>query len=454
MSLLEDFLKKNMESKIKVNVIGDSMLDMYFDVTVDRISPEFPIPVYKSISADPQSGLVPGGAANVAMQFNYFNANVNYISLITNLSKAIYNSRGINTDYCKVVDNMFIPLKKRIYSDNIPLVRWDIEKENYGLDDIKKHLMDLNIPNSDVNIFSDYNKGVFSFPWFRKYFKNAISIVDPKNANIDLWEDCSIFKPNSSEAKSLSDKKNWKDQIDFFTNSIRCKSVVITQSGEGVVGKDTDYFEYRPDYKTKNINSVIGAGDCFACFMAMALMRGFTLVQSCEIAYIAGSFYVQRNLNKPISPAELITLDGNKLIKIPEILSQRNFKLVFTNGCFDFGLTAAHVELLKFAKNQGDKLVVALNSDESTLRLKGSGRPILPLEERIKIISSFDCVDYVLSFEDDTPLDVIKKTNPDVIVKGGDYKKDEVVGNDIAEVVIFNYLNVTSTTKKIQKYFS
>lgn len=141
----------------------------------------------------------------------------------------------------------------------------------------------------------------------------------------------------------------------------------------------------------------------------------------------------------------------SKYVEEPEILSQRNFKLVFTNGCFDFGLTAAHVELLKFAKRHGDKLVVALNSDASTARLKGSGRPILPLEERIKIVSSFDCVDYVLSFEEDTPLEIIKKIDPDIIVKGGDYKKHEVVGNQIAEVILFDYMDVTSTTEKINK---
>ncbi len=451
MNIINNFLKKNMESKISINVIGDSMLDWYYDVDVNRISPEFPIPVFKSSSEDPEAGSVPGGAANVAMQYNYFNVDVKYVSLITSLARIIYNARGINTDYCKVVDNMLLPVKKRIYSDGIPLVRWDIEKENFGLDDIKKHLMDLVIPSSDMNIFSDYNKGIFNMPWFRKYFKNADSIVDPKHANIDLWEDCTVFKPNASEAKTLSDKKGWKDQVEFFTNSIRCKSVVITQSGEGVVGKDSDYFEYRPKQKTKKVSSVIGAGDCFVCFMSMALLRGFTLPQACEIAYKAGTFYVQRNMNQPISPAELLSLSDSKYVEEPEILSQRNFKLVFTNGCFDFGLTAAHVELLKFAKRHGDKLVVALNSDASTARLKGSGRPILPLEERIKIVSSFDCVDYVLSFEEDTPLEIIKKIDPDIIVKGGDYKKHEVVGNQIAEVILFDYMDVTSTTEKINK---
>jgi len=121
MNIINNFLKKNMESKISINVIGDSMLDWYYDVDVNRISPEFPIPVFKSSSEDPEAGSVPGGAANVAMQFNYFNVDVKYVSLITSLARIIYNARGINTDYCKVVDNMLLPVKKRIYSDGIPL---------------------------------------------------------------------------------------------------------------------------------------------------------------------------------------------------------------------------------------------------------------------------------------------------------------------------------------------
>jgi D-beta-D-heptose 7-phosphate kinase/D-beta-D-heptose 1-phosphate adenosyltransferase len=451
MDLIKQFLQKNNANKTTINIIGDSMFDMYYDVSVNRISPEFPIPVYKSQSEMPDSGVIPGGAANVAMQFKHFNVNINYISLISSYAKIIFESNGINTNYCKIVDGMLIPSKKRIFAENIPLVRWDIEKESFGLDDIKKHLMDLTIPNSDLNLFSDYNKGVFATPWFRKFFKNTKSIVDPKNANIDLWEDCDVFKPNSIEAKFLSNKKNWQDQIEFFTNSIRCKSVVITQGGSGVVGKDTDFFEYKPQDKGVAVESVIGAGDCFITFLSMAIAHGFSLADSCEIAYKAGSLYVQRKLNKPISPAELFTLSSDKFVEDPEILVQRNFDLAFTNGCFDFGLTAAHADLLRFAKKQKSKLVIALNSDASVARLKGLDRPILPLEERIKIISAFDCVDYVVAFDEDTPAELLQKIRPDCIVKGGDYKKEDVVGSHLADVILFDYMRVSSTTDKIDK---
>lgn len=452
--LIASFLDKVFDKKISVNVIGDTIIDEYYDVEVERISPEFPIPVYKSRSIDPTSGLIPGGAANVALQFQHFNVNVELISLLDNISQVIFESKGIKSNHSKVLGNIFIPRKRRIYSQNTPLVRHDFEKENYGLDDIKKQLFELSIPESDFNIFSDYSKGLFCIPWFRKYMQKSPSIVDPKHNFIDLWEGCNYFKPNSIEAEKLSERKNHKDQLEFFMDALKCQGVLITKSGDGVVGKDVDhdYFEVKPNHKIENPESVIGAGDCFVAFVTMALARGFNLEQAAHIAFIAGSAYVQRKHNRPLCPVELLSATGTKEIKNAEILKNRNFKLVFTNGCFDFGLTAAHVECFKFAKSHGDKLVVALNSDRSVSRLKGRGRPLMPFNERLKVLSALESVDYVIGFEDDTPYETIKDLMPDLIVKGGDYTKEEVVGYDLAPVELFPFINSTSTTDKINKY--
>jgi D-beta-D-heptose 7-phosphate kinase/D-beta-D-heptose 1-phosphate adenosyltransferase len=449
--LLLDFLAKDAESAVKINIIGDSMFDEYHNVDVKRISPEFPIPVYKSNSFDPASGIIPGGAANVAAQLKYFNVNVQLISLITNLAKVVYEGNDINTSYSKVVENMQIPTKKRIYSEGIPLVRWDIEKDNFGLDDIKKHLIELEIPDSDFNIFSDYSKGIFSCPWFRKYFSKAPSLVDPKNSEIDMWQDCTYFKPNSIEARYLSERKNWKDQIEYFINSIRCKSVVITQGGNGIVGKDDDYFEYNPKELCVNPESLVGAGDCFAAFLSMAICRGFKLEEAAKIAYTAGSLYVKRNFNKPISPAELLIHAGIKLVTEPQILKNRNFKLVATNGCFDL-VHAGHLQTLKYSKKQGERLVVLINSDESVAKLKGDSRPILPIENRIKMIQSLDMVDFVVVFNEETPELALRKIMPDVLVKGVEYENKEVVGSSfIKEIKLAPMVSGISTTDIIKK---
>ncbi len=449
--LVLEFLQKDVGHKLQINVIGDAMIDEYYQVDVSRISPEFPIPVYQSRSEEPTSGYIPGGAANVARQFEHFNVDVELVSLVSPLSKNIYNGFGISTNNSKLVDSLAVPVKKRIYSDDIPLVRWDFEQENYGLEDIKKHLFDLVIPPSDFNIFSDYSKGVFNVPWFRKFIKNSPSIVDPKRNFIDFWEDCTIFKPNSIEAKNLSDKKNWQDQSDFFMDALRCEGVVITQSADGVVGKQEDYFEVRPDRDKIKPESVIGAGDCFVSFLAMALARGFSLLDASKIAFAAGSFYVRRKHNKPISPAELLLIANQKFIENPEILKNRNFKLVFTNGCFDI-LHSGHLSTLEFAKAKGDKLVVALNSDKSIKRIKGNGRPIIDETNRIKMLESLEIVDFVVLFDEDTPYETIKKICPDVLVKGSDYHNKEVVGRDLAkETCLAPIVSGLSTTKIITK---
>jgi D-beta-D-heptose 7-phosphate kinase/D-beta-D-heptose 1-phosphate adenosyltransferase len=445
-----DFIKKDMQYGISINVIGDSILDEYYDVAVSRISPEFPIPVYSSFSNDPTSGVVPGGAANVAYQFKNFNVNVQLVSLVTSFAKVIFESKNIGTEYSKVVENMMMPIKRRIYSEGFPLVRWDIERERYGLDDVKKHLFELEIPDSNFNIFSDYNKGLFCVPWFRKYFNNAPSLVDPKNINIDFWEDCTVFKPNSKEAKYLSDKTKWQDQIDFFVKSLKCKSVLITRAANGFVGIDSDYFEYSPENKIEKPESVIGAGDCFAAFLTMALCRGFKLEEASQIAFAAGSCYVMNKNNHPVTKIDLLKYCGMKVIDCPEIFNNIE-DVVFTNGCFDMGLTSAHIDCLKFAKSQGKFLVVGLNSDKSISRIKGCGRPIMSFDERANVLGGLGCVDFIVKFEEDTPYEIIKKIKPELIVKGGDYKKEEVVGNDIANVKIFNYVNCLSTTEKIKK---
>jgi D-beta-D-heptose 7-phosphate kinase/D-beta-D-heptose 1-phosphate adenosyltransferase len=447
------FLESDLDKTLDINVVGDVMIDEYYEVHVDRISPEFPIPVYHSTNLDPTSGLVPGGAANVAYQFQNFNVNVELVSLLNKMTSVVFDGYGIGCNHSKVVDNIFIPTKKRIYADNIPLTRWDFERPNYGLDNIKNHLLDLEIPESDFNIFSDYSKGLFSYPWFRKYISTTKNIVDPKHNFIDLWEGCTYFKPNAKEAEKLSERKNVEDQVEFFLDALKCKGVLITQSGSGVVGKQNNknLFEVRPNNLTMPPESVIGAGDCFVSFATMALARGFSLEDASKLAFAAGCFYVQRKHNRPVSPIELLLMTGVKQLKKPELLKRRDFKLIFTNGCFDFGLTAAHIELLKFAKAQGDILVVGLNGDASVSRLKGSGRPIMSYSERAKVLSGLEFVDFVVEFEEDTPYELIKTIGPDVVVKGGDYKRDEVVGGDLAEVVLFKKMDVSSTTDKLKK---
>jgi D-beta-D-heptose 7-phosphate kinase/D-beta-D-heptose 1-phosphate adenosyltransferase len=190
-------------------------------------------------------------------------------------------------------------------------------------------------------------------------------------------------------------------------------------------------FEYNcaEDVKVSNYS---GAGDCFAATFALAVAHKFPLKDCMEIAYKAGQKYVQSHHNKPVTPLDLY---DTKYVH-PKDLKNRDFKLVVTNGCYDI-LTAAHISTFEFAKTKGDKLLVLINSDESIKRLKGESRPIVPLEQRKKILSSLECVDYVIDFSEDSPYNTIKEIQPDVLVKGADYQGKIVNSAELVQEVCF-----------------
>lgn len=454
--LIDNFYSKIISKQKKVTVVGDSMIDEYFQVTSNRISPEFPIPVLKS-SCELPAKVVPGGAANVIRQLENVNVKAKLVSIIDSYGYDVFN-KNINVDYCINCWNAKIPIKKRFYHENFPLVRWDCETENFNLPlgAYLETVKNIIIPESDIVIFSDYDKGMFRNDWHKKYIKNNISIVDPKNGPVEKWKYCTVFKPNINEAKNISGKNNPKDQMDYFFKNLKCKAVIITESGNKIYGavESTDnYFEIKPIQERTDVRSVIGAGDCFTAFLALSYAHNFKLEDCASIAFNAGLSYVRNIHNESLTMLELLenTEDFDKIIKIPDILSQRKNKLVFTNGCFDI-LHEGHIQTLKHAKSCGDKLVVALNSDESIKKLKGNKRPINNLMQRMKVISQLNFVDYVVSFNENTPYDMIKKIKPCVLVKGGDYNKNEVIGHDLVkEVVISNYIPNTSTTNIIKK---
>jgi D-beta-D-heptose 7-phosphate kinase / D-beta-D-heptose 1-phosphate adenosyltransferase len=437
-------LEKN---KVKIGVAGDAMIDEYYNVHVKKISPEFPIPVMASEHEN--SIEQPGGAANVAYQFQDFNADVSLISFLDQNAKEFFISKGLNVSLSVEIDSK-IPRKKRFYSDGFPTYRWDVENKLYGLKDIEYYCNKLKNKSFDQKfdclIFSDYEKGVFYNEWPQELIKKyPLTIVDPKSIDIEKWKGCSVFKPNAKEAFEITGKSNLLDAGKFLRDNLECDSVVITNAGENVLIISNQISEIKPE-KRINARSVIGAGDCFVAFLSLALAKGFSIEESVEISWKAGLNYVQNKYNQPLK--KNIFLDNLEQKKLTPDFSQRDYKLVFTNGCFDGGLTAGHIECLKFAKQQGDKLIVAINSDNSIKKLKGQERPFVPLDQRIKIVSALEFVDYVVSFEEDTPFELIKKIQPDIIVKGGDYNIEDVVGNQFAEVRICPKYDCLSTTQK------
>jgi len=447
---LQSFLQKNRQRRLDIHVLGDAMVDEYYEVKVNRISPEFPMPIMLSSEDKPIKR--PGGAANVAYQFKHFNASVSLFCFPDEKAEKVFKEHKVDRWGSLVDVRTTLPVKRRFLDDGIQITRHDIESPLCGVSEdiidfyteslcqeISKRKM-----NPDVVILSDYNKGFFHGDEgsILGQYHNSITIVDPKKGPLRKWRGCSIFKPNAKEAFDLSGKTKWKEQAKYFQNELECESVVITDGGRKVSGVHKDkFFCFTPD-KQVEVESVIGAGDTFCVFLAMAVGHGFSVPEASEIAWNAGAVYVQNKMNRPIVPAEI---SANNIV-CPEDLASRDFKLVFTNGCFDL-LHEGHLQTLRFAREKGDKLVVALNSDESIKRLKGDDRPIKPLDQRMAVVAALEMVDFVVSFEEDTPLEVIKKIKPDVLVKGDGYCIDNVVGADVvSEVFIAPSVEGLSTT--------
>lgn len=459
MEKIIDFINRDQQDRIDVAVVGDAMIDQYYDVEVTKISPEFPIPVMKSDSDKPVE--LPGGAANVAAQFSHFGFNAFLHAFLDPEASNSLRQRKIVVERA-VSMSRHIPRKKRYYCGEFPLTRYDVEAKNYGLEDfaLKAYSQDLlnglKSQNYACVIFSDYDKGVF------KHFDSSvlkhfpITIVDPKTGDLSRWKGCTVFKPNESEALRLSGKTNVEDAGRFLVDYLG-SAVVITQAGSGVsvFEKNKETVKITPKRKFGAVESVIGAGDCFICFLAMALCRGFSLVDAADIAFHAGVLYVRNKHNKPLTYDDLLhVIDPTdaKILNRPlnNRFVDRDFKLAFTNGCFDL-FHAGHLHSLKFAKMQADKLVVAVNTDESVSRLK-PGRPIVPLAERIKMLAACEYVDYVVPFSEDTPLQVIQEVMPDVVVKGSDYEVENICGFGIVpEIIRCPLLEGISTSKIVAK---
>lgn len=445
MSILKEFIYLNDTGPtLKIAVIGDAMLDQYFSTKIKRISPEFPIPI--CLSEDDKSEDFPGGAANVAYSFKHFNVYPKLISFVDPQATVCFLQHNIDVSLCCEI-NGNIPRKRRFYSNDFPTYRWDIEKHNYGLKNIEYErcrLQKVNPEEFDAIIFSDYNKGVFSESINQLVRKARISVVDPKSSYLE-WIGCTVFKPNKQEALNLSGKNTVQEAGIYLQQKLECQAVVVTEGEDGVsVFTEVNQYEIRPNKTLPIAESTIGAGDTYISFLTMALARGIHIKDAAEIAFQAGVSYVKNRHNKPITKNDLVP---NKFV-LPEI--ERDYKLAFTNGCFDV-LHCGHLESLKFAKSKADKLVVAVNSDESVGRLK-PGRPINSLKDRMNLLAGLECVDFVISFEEDTPLELIKKIKPEILVKGSEFQVENIVGKEFAgEVIRFPMIEGLSTTKIIEK---
>lgn len=455
--MTNDFLRRLRSNQPHIAVLGDCLIDEYHFVRVERISPEFPMPIMNSVCKDPMYR--PGGAANVCYQLQHFPCRVTLSAFVDKLANEICSWSGIDTSLSVTISDIqsgaTVPVKARYMDCCVQVNRKDTESLNYGLSHHKyeqcQHQARIKLASikPKVAIFSDYGKGFFSDPsYWLQLLSDTITIVDPKNRPLKEWRGCTVIKPNATEARALTGEQDREKQCKKIQNDTHCRGVIVTNEGNGYYGVwDNISFEFmeRAD-DSFQIKSRVGAGDCFVAILALGLSQGLSLPEAGDVAYRAGKTYVQGMYNRPIVPAELATGPV-----APEDLANRDFTLAWTNGCFDL-LHAGHLRTLEFAKSKAHKLVVGINSDEGVRRLKGSKRPIIPLEQRVEMLQSLKPVDFVIVFDEDTPENAIRRCRPNVLVKGADYPPDQIVGrNLVPETYVAPFIEGLSTSRIIER---
>lgn len=382
---------------MKIAVIGDNILDQYIHGTIDRISPEFPIPIFRERSYTQRAG----GSGNVVENLKAFGVDV--------------------VHHCRPKPNS---IKKRYVCDNHILFRSDIEEY------VANEKTEFDLTGVEYCILSDYNKGYLHRSQDIIDFcqsKRCKVVVDPKK-HLKNYVGADYVKLNEKELEQYSDGESWQRLLEKYD----FQAMIVTLGARGVQIYSREYVGHI-ESEQHQVSDVTGAGDVFVASMTYFLARGLDLETACRKANKLAGFSVTKFGTYVLTPD-----DVNKC------------RTVFTNGCFDI-LHRGHVEMLRASKALGSKLVVGINSDESVKRLKGEKRPINNQEDRKAVLESLDCVDEVIVFGEDTPLELIKRVKPDVITKGSDYVVSGVVGNELAEVVIIPLVDGLSTTTVIER---
>ena len=442
-----------------VVVVGDLMLDRYFWGDVDRISPEAPVPVVHLQNETER----PGGAANVAMNLAGLQLKTTVVGCVgkdqagrriaDSLKKAGVETRGLYS----VLDRPTTQ-KTRVVGDGQQMIRLDDESTVSIDDDTARKIVECVselIGEADVLILSDYAKGVLTTFVCEQIIEKASAqdcpvLVDPKGTNYSKYAGASIVTPNDRELSAATESSADDTEALFeagkrLRQDLDVEHLVVTRGEEGI-----SHLSYsgRSDYPAvaQEVFDVSGAGDTVVATIAAAQAAQLGWEESIQIANLAASVVIGRVGTVPIRREDLVgaarrrqeAASNDKIYgrdRIQEKVAawkSSGKSVVFTNGCFDL-LHVGHVTYLEKARKKGDRLIVGLNTDQSVRALKGEPRPIIPEEQRARILASLESVDAVVFFEEETPKSLIEEICPDVLVKGADYKKSDVVGASIVE---------------------
>jgi D-beta-D-heptose 7-phosphate kinase / D-beta-D-heptose 1-phosphate adenosyltransferase len=461
----------------KILVIGDLIVDHYLWGSCDRISPEAPV----QIVAIENESTVLGGAGNVVNNLKALGAEVDLMSVIgecevSNELIKLLSDINISTQYLITQNNRIASKKSRIISAQQQVIRYDKECIDEISRESQQKIIDLfrSIVNDyDVILLSDYGKGLLTFDLTQSIISisaesNKKLLADPKGTNYSKYKGAYLLTPNKKEASeatniTIKDNDTIESAIKKLKKHCDLKFSLITLSDQGVAIFDTK-FRIHPTVAIE-VFDVTGAGDTILASLGFAISCNKDIDEAVKFANLASGVVVGKigsataslneineyksNLNKASANESIKTWD--EINSIVTLMKEQNNKIVFTNGCFDI-LHTGHIKYLEKAKSFGDKLILGLNSDKSIQKIKGINRPVNAQADRAYVLASIELVDYVVIFEDQTPLKLIELIKPDILVKGGDYKDKYVVGQEVVnELKIVDFIEGKSTTNTINK---
>ena len=460
----------------RVLVIGDIMLDRYWEGGASRISPEAPVPVVRVEQIRDR----PGGAGNVALNIAALGARARLSGYTGNDEMAdslqdMLCGAGVDCAFTRVPGHSTIT-KLRVISRRQQLLRLDFEEPvppsaGASLADG----LEAQLAGCGALVLSDYAKGAL----FRPAPLIALArsqgvpvLVDPKGADFARYRGATLLTPNlqefesvvgacASEAELVSRGQKLMDELDIG-------ALLVTRGEHGMTLLRPGEEELHLPARAREVFDVTGAGDTVIGVLAAAVAAGANLPQAVALANIAASIVVGKQGTATVSAYELrravqrdqgwergaVSLEQLQ-VAVADARSHSE-RVVFTNGCFDI-LHAGHVSYLEQARQLGDRLIVAVNSDDSVRRLKGPGRPINPEDRRMAVLSGLEAVDWVVCYADDTPVSLLQALRPDVLVKGGDYRDEkDIVGWEIVEgyggqVRVMGRVDSVSTTAIVSK---
>ncbi|MGZ5600867.1 MAG: bifunctional D-glycero-beta-D-manno-heptose-7-phosphate kinase/D-glycero-beta-D-manno-heptose 1-phosphate adenylyltransferase HldE [Methylobacter sp.] len=461
-------------AKARIIVIGDVMLDRYWSGQAARISPEAPVPVVRVKTIEDRVG----GAGNVALNIAKLGGKVTLLGVVGDDAEGdairqLLEAEGVVCDF--VVEKGIRSIcKLRVMAQHQQLIRIDFEETSLKFDsgNLLAKLVE-HLPENNTVVFSDYGKGTLAdvSTYIAEVKQAGVKVlVDPKGVDYQRYAQADLITPNLSELQAVVGvAENETKLIEKGRELLkRCQiPTLLLTRGEAGMTLIQDAQVHSLPAQAKDVFDVTGAGDTVIAVMALGVALDMALYDAMYLANLAGGIVVGKLGTSTVSMQELTrAMHGDRdsqygivseaeLAQILAGAKAHDERIIMTNGCFDL-LHAGHVTYLQQAKALGDRLVVAVNSDASVRQLKGETRPINGLQERMTVLAALACVDWVVSFEEETPERLYCRLLPDVIVKGGDYSSDQVAGGDCVikaggEVKILQFVDGQSTTAMIKK---